>query len=59
MNKQDLEARLAELKMTYSSVSADADKLAASGAGASHMEKQLEQMEKEIKTLRLQLRSLE
>ncbi|MFS0561602.1 SE1832 family protein [Terribacillus sp. 179-K 1B1 HS] len=59
MNRQELEAKLAELKMSYASVSADADKLASTGAGASHMERQLEEMEKEIKSLRQQLRALE
>ncbi|MFP7492652.1 SE1832 family protein [Terribacillus saccharophilus] len=59
MNKQELENRLAELKMSYTSVQADADKLASSGAGAAHMEKQLEQMENEIKSLRQKLRALD
>ncbi|MFP7169790.1 SE1832 family protein [Terribacillus sp. 7520-G] len=59
MDRQELEAKLAELKMSYTSVQADADKLASSGAGASHMERQLEEMEMEIRSLRQQLRALE
>ncbi|MFB1097742.1 MULTISPECIES: SE1832 family protein [Bacillaceae] len=59
MNRQELETKLAELKMTYASVQADADKLASSGAGAAHMERQLEEMEIEIKSLRQQIRALE
>ncbi|WP_366247838.1 SE1832 family protein [Terribacillus aidingensis] len=59
MNKQELETKLAELKMTYASVQADADKLASSGAGSAHMERQLEEMEIEIKSLRQQIRALE